>query len=74
MLFNTFSKQQQSDTNATNRINVPKLVQTAVVEELTTLLTPPTTTTSKNTQKKAYIMRRGKPHIILFVGGSAGCW
>jgi 5,10-methylenetetrahydrofolate reductase len=68
MLFNTFSKQQQSDTNATNRINVPKLVQTAVVEELTTLLTPPTTTTSKNTQKKAYIMRRGKPHIILFVG------
>jgi signal recognition particle subunit SRP54 len=33
-----------------------------------TLLTPPTTTTLKNTQKKAYVMRRGKPNIILFVG------
>jgi signal recognition particle subunit SRP54 len=43
-----------------DKLNVPKLVQTAVVDELTALLTP--------TTKKAYAMRRGKPNIILFVG------
>ena len=39
--------------------NVAKLVQQAVMEELTTLLTPPT---------KPYQLKRGKRNVILFVG------
>jgi len=40
--------------------NVSKMVQKAVVDELTNLLTP--------TQVKPYVMKRNKPNVILFVG------
>ena len=40
--------------------NIQKLVQKAVMEELTTLLTPE--------KVKPYRMKRGKPNVILFVG------
>jgi signal recognition particle subunit SRP54 len=39
--------------------NVSKTVQRAVVDELTSLLSP---------NKKPYILKRGKPNVILFVG------
>ncbi|KAG7343951.1 signal recognition particle SRP54 [Nitzschia inconspicua] len=39
--------------------NVSKLVQKAVVEELVRLLQP---------QRKAYVPKRGKPNVVLFVG------
>lgn len=48
--------QQQSSSSQNN---VAKLVQTAVMEELTDLLSPPA---------KPYQMRRGKCNVILFVG------
>ena len=50
------SDQQASTGSGTA---VAKLVQQAVMEELTALLTPPT---------KPYQMRRGKRNVILFVG------
>lgn len=50
-------KDQEADT--ARQSNVSKLVQKAVVDELTKLLTP---------EAKAYNMKRGKPNVILFVG------
>jgi len=40
--------------------NVNRLVQKSVMEELTSMLTPK--------ENKPYVMRRGKPNVILFVG------
>jgi len=48
-----------SGSSATSQ-NVSKMVQKAVVDELTNLLTPQ--------QVKPYVMRRNKPNVILFVG------
>ena len=58
-------KHEESNTSSSSSTsgssqNVSKMVQKAVVEELTNLLTPQ--------QVKAYVMRRNKPNVILFVG------
>lgn len=49
-----------SNTQKTHA-QLSKLVQRAVVDELTSLLSP-------SDSKKTYSMRRGKPNVILFVG------
>jgi len=46
--------------------NLPKLVQRAVVDELTALLQPVNPDTGK--KAVAYKLQRGKPNVILFVG------
>lgn len=43
-------------------VNLPKIVQKTVVDELVALLSP------SDPNKKAYTMRRGKPNVVLFVG------
>lgn len=55
-------KKHEENTNsaANSNINITKVVQKAVVEELTSLLTPE--------QTKPYKMKRNKPNVILFVG------
>lgn len=49
--------------SAANNANIARLVQRAVVDELTSMLTP-----NGENATKAYVMKRGKPNIILFVG------
>ena len=55
---NLIEEKENSEDERQNP-NVSKLVQKAVVEELVQLLEP---------SRKPYIMKRGKPNIILFVG------
>ena len=60
-------KQQLASTTATTTTssqNLSKTVQRAVVDELVDLLSPG----DAKKQNKAYVMRRGKPNVILFVG------
>ncbi len=52
--------EETTNASASTNINVTKIVQKAVVEELTSLLTPE--------QAKPYRMKRNKPNVILFVG------
>lgn len=52
--------EEGNNSSANTNINVTKVVQKAVVEELTSLLTPE--------QAKTYKMKRNKPNVILFVG------
>merc|ERR1719330_1920584 len=52
--------EENTNTTASTNINVTKVVQKAVVEELTSLLTPE--------QAKPYRMKRNKPNVIMFVG------
>ena len=49
---------QEDKANA--NVNVAKLVQNTVMDELTSLMTP--------AKRKAYAMTRGKPNVVLFVG------
>ena len=52
---------RSEDSNSTSgNENIARLVQKAVVDELTALLTPENT--------KAYKMKKNKPNVILFVG------
>lgn len=53
-------KKHEENSSSSSSVNVSKLVQKAVVDELTSLLTPE--------QTKPYKMRRNKPNVILFVG------
>mmetsp|Transcript_23819 Transcript_23819/g.27561 ORF Transcript_23819/g.27561 Transcript_23819/m.27561 type:complete len:159 (+) Transcript_23819:166-642(+) len=53
-------EENSSSDNANSNINVNKVVQKAVVDELTSLLSPENT--------KTYKMKRNKPNVILFVG------
>ena len=57
--------EQQDEEKRTNNQNLSKMVQRAVVDELVALLSPDG---DGKKQKKAYVMRRGKPNVILFVG------
>lgn len=54
-----------SNSNASSS-NIHRLVQCAVVDELTALLSPPQASSSGGS--KVYNMKRGKANIILFVG------
>lgn len=47
----------------TNNNNIARLVQKAVIDELTSILSP-----SGPTATKPYVMKRNKPNVILFVG------
>jgi len=51
------------NTASTSNANLARQVQKAVVDELTSMLTP-----SGDGASKPYVMRRGKPNVILFVG------
>ncbi len=53
-----------SNNNVNAASNINRMVQKAVVEELTSMLTP----TGENGSNKPYSMKRGKPNVILFVG------
>mmetsp|Transcript_17429 Transcript_17429/g.36323 ORF Transcript_17429/g.36323 Transcript_17429/m.36323 type:complete len:577 (-) Transcript_17429:164-1894(-) len=55
------------DASTAGHANVNRLVQKAVVDELTSMLTP---TDDENNGKviKPYVMKRNKPNVILFVG------
>ncbi|KAL3756217.1 hypothetical protein ACHAWU_007168 [Discostella pseudostelligera] len=62
-------------SSAAANVNINRMVQRAVVDELTAMLTPSSSgdnnndnNTSKSSTVKAYNMKRGKPNIILFVG------
>lgn len=64
-----------SGSNASSsNVNINRMVQRAVVDELTAMLTPSggdnndNNSNSKSSTVKAYNMKRGKPNIILFVG------
>lgn len=48
--------------------NVGRLVQRAVVDELTSMLAPPGEKGSGGRAARPYKMRRGKPNVVLFVG------
>ena len=52
-----------SENTASSNANLARQVQRAVVDELTSMLTP-----SGEGSTKPYVMRRGKPNVILFVG------
>eukprot|EP00579_Thalassiosira_antarctica_P010614 CAMPEP_0201925484 /NCGR_PEP_ID=MMETSP0903-20130614/14730_1 /ASSEMBLY_ACC=CAM_ASM_000552 /TAXON_ID=420261 /ORGANISM="Thalassiosira antarctica, Strain CCMP982" /LENGTH=463 /DNA_ID=CAMNT_0048463171 /DNA_START=47 /DNA_END=1434 /DNA_ORIENTATION=- len=52
-----------SSKTSNNAANINRLVQRAVVDELTSMLTP-----AGEKVTKPYSMKRGKPNIILFVG------
>ena len=79
LVANHSSSSSNNNNNASN-VNINRMVQRAVVDELTAMLTPSTTTTTttgsddnantkkSNNHNKAYNMKRGKPNIILFVG------
>lgn len=53
-------KKEEESSGGKSTTNVNKLVQKAVIDELTALLTPE--------KAKAYKMRKNKPNVILFVG------
>ena len=58
-----------SEKPARTQANLQKIVQRAVVDELTALLQPKVEgVKSKKDNNGAYQMRRGKPNVILFVG------
>ena len=72
-------EEEQNDSNDNKRLaaNLNKTVQRAVVDELTALLSPGSnadkdaggsSSSSSSRTKKAYVMKRGKPNVILFVG------
>ena len=81
LVANHSSSSSNNNNNNASNVNINRMVQRAVVDELTAMLTPSTTTTTtttgsddnantkkSNNHNKAYNMKRGKPNIILFVG------
>eukprot|EP00581_Thalassiosira_minuscula_P010568 CAMPEP_0183713174 /NCGR_PEP_ID=MMETSP0737-20130205/8105_1 /TAXON_ID=385413 /ORGANISM="Thalassiosira miniscula, Strain CCMP1093" /LENGTH=446 /DNA_ID=CAMNT_0025941925 /DNA_START=97 /DNA_END=1434 /DNA_ORIENTATION=+ len=63
---------KDGNSNANANANVARLVQRAVVDELTSMLTPTVdgdnSSSNHSAVVKPYKMKRGKPNVILFVG------